>query len=264
MVLTRFPAKELFERVEFRYSNADPHYGLVGPSAAAVGWIPYYSDPAQLPPGALQDRWKSDPSLAKVFETGNRQPPEQYSGPLDLIRDLEQNDFRSAICLDAPTVFFSRQGEPVLVQFLAMARIGYTAVRWGWAKVIKHSDGSGNACGHVLDGGIHLRLFVRFKLGTIGQLVARKSTGHWPPNATSVIDYVMNPGTVRAEISFSGTIVPQMTSYVGWKAVHQYTIGDLSNPAYDSFVQSAGCQDALNRVGHREVADLLGPVFLKE
>lgn len=264
MVRLTFRPLETFQRFEFRYSHDDVDCALVGPSAVGVGWIPFYSDAAQLPEGELRDRWKGDPTLAMVFESGNRQPPEHYSGNLDLIRDLEQNDFRSSICLDAPTIFLNRNGRPVLVQFLAMARIGYTAVRWGWAKIIKHSDGTGSACGHVLEGGIHLRLFVRFKLGTVGQLVAKQLSGHWPPNATTTIDYIMDPWARSAEISFSGTVVPQLTSYVGWKTVHQYRIEGLSNPAYESFIHSTGCQDALNRVWHREVVELAGPVFVKE
>ncbi len=55
----------------------------------------------------------------------------------------------------------------------------------------------------------------------------------------------------RAGIAFTATVEPQMT------------IGDLSNATCESFVTSAGCQDALTRPVHREVAELRGPAFLK-
>jgi hypothetical protein len=264
MVLSSFRPGEIFERVECRYSNEHAHLAFVGPNAIAVAWIPYYSDPSQLPPGEMSARWETDASLSKVFQTGNRQPPEKYTGSSDLIRDLEQNDFRAAICIDAPTLYPSREGRPVSIEFLALSRIGLTATRLGWAKLVKHSEGVGNSCGHVLDHGIHVRLFARFKLSLAGQLIAKGFTGHWPPNATVAIDYVMDPESGRAEISFTGTVVPQLTSYVGWKAVHQYEIGEMSNQTYDSFIRSAGCQDAFARLPHKEVVVLEGPVKLKE
>ena len=144
-----------------------------------------------------------------------------------------------------------------------MARIGYTAIRV--ARIVKYSAGAGNACGHILTGGpIHIRLFVRFKLGPLGQLAAWQLTGHWPPNATTTIDYILQPHDGRADVTFTGTLVPQITSYVGWKAVHEYKIGDLSNAAYDSFVESNGCQDALSQPLHREVTVLSDPIDVQE
>ena len=67
MVRFRFPPKENFQPFEFRFSKEDPYYAFVGPSAAAVGWIPFYSSPSQLPEGDLRQRWARDPSLARVF-----------------------------------------------------------------------------------------------------------------------------------------------------------------------------------------------------
>ena len=73
---------------------------------------------------------------------------------------------------------------------------------------------------------------------------------------TATIDYVMDPDNGRAEISFTGTVVPQLTSYVGWKSVHEYRMEDLSCKTYDSFLYSQGCQDAMNRPGHKEIVTL--------
>lgn len=256
MVLNFFQPKDVFDRFEYRYSDAEPHYALVGPNAAAIAWIPYYSDPGQLPEGEFQRRWVEDSSLGKLFETGNREPPPEYSGPGDFIRDLEQNDFRAAIVLDVPTVFLDQDRKPVLIQFMAMARIGYTPVRFQMAHLAKHFEGTGSACGHILEDGIHIRLFVRYKLSLFGQIAARFYTGQWPPNATATIDYRIDPENRRAEISFTGTVVPQLTSYVGWKSVHEYRIERLSRVTYDSFVYSAGCQDAMSRPPHSEVVRL--------
>ena len=256
MVLAEFRPKDTFAAFEHRFSGENPSYAVVGPNAAAIGWIPYYSDPGQLPEGELRDRWKDDVSLGKVLESGNRQPPPRFSGPGDFMRDLELNDFRAAIALDQPTLFLNQDRRPVLLQFSAMARLGYTPVSWKAAILTKYFEGTGSACCHLLNDSIHLRLFVRFKLCFLGQLAARSYTGQWPPNATATIDYAMDPENGRAEITFTGTVVPQLTSYVGWKAVHEYRMENLSCKTYDSFLYSPGCQDALNRPGHKEIVTL--------
>lgn len=258
MVLEEFGPKETFTTFEYRFSDENPSFAAVGPNAAAIGWIPYYSDPGQLPEGELRNRWKDDLSLGKVFESGNRQPPPRYSGPGDFMRDLDLNDFRAAIALDQPTVFLSQHGRPILLQFSAMARLGYTPLSWKAALLTKYFEGTGSACCHLLDDGIHLRLFVRFKLGFLGQLVARSYTGQWPPNATATIDYMIDPENGRAEISFTGTAVPQLTSYVDWRSVHEYRMENLSCKTYDSFLYSPGCQDALTRPCHKEIVTLTG------
>ncbi len=131
--------------------------------------------------------------------------------------------------------------------------MGYTPIRVRAANIAKYFEGTGSACGHILNDGIHLRLFVRFKLCLFGQIAARVATGHWPPNATATIDYRIDPWSGRAEISFSGTVVPQLTSYVGWKAVHEYRMEELDSVTFRSFVESQGCQDAMTRQPHKEV-----------
>ncbi len=261
MVLKAFGPKETFDTIEHRMSSEAPRLVLVGPSATVFGWIPYYSDAAQLPSGELRERWEADQALREVFNSGNRQPPEAYSGPGDLMRDLELNDFRAAIAVDQPTVYLDGANQPVLVQFSAMARIGYTPIR----KVKRanwYDEGVGSSCGYLLkeDGGIHIRMFVRFKLGLAGRVFARWQTGHWPPNATVTIDYVIYPEKRQAEISIAGTVLPQLTGYVGWKTAYEYRIGGMSGKTFDSFVQSVGCQDALNRPAWKTTVALGDPI----
>jgi hypothetical protein len=261
MVLEEFRPKELFDTIEHRFRAEPPCSVIVGPSATAMGWIPYYSDAVQLPEGELRDRWLADASLGKVFAAGNRQPPPSYSGPGDLMRDLELNDFRAALSLDQPTVYLDRSQQPILIQFSAMGRIGYTPLRNRRANWF--DEGIGSACAYLLEGGVHLRLFVRFKLGLAGQVAARWYTGHWPPNATATIDYLIDPVKRLAEISFAGTVVPQLTSYVGWKSVHEYRMESMSSKTFDSFVHSPGCQDALNRPSYTTMVKLGEPVAIK-
>jgi hypothetical protein len=265
MVLAEFRPKEVFDTFEHPMGREPPRSVIVGPSAAAIGWIPYYSDAAQLPPGEIRDGWKEDPALREVFAAGNRPPPGLYTGPGDLMRDLELNDFRVAIALDQPTVYLNDANSPVLVQFSAMGRIGYTPVR----KVSRTNwfdEGIGSSCAYLLDGdgGIHIKLFVRFKLGLAGQVAARWTTGHWPPNATATIDYVIDPESRQAEISFTGTVVPQLTCYVGWKSVHEYRMERMSRKTFESFIHSQGCQDALNRPHWNTTVLLNPPVLIEE
>lgn len=236
MVLEEFRPKEIFDTFEHRMVNERPRSVIVGPSAAAIGWIPYYSDSTQLPEGEMRERWDTDSALREVFTAGNRPPPPLFTGPGDLLRDLELNDFRVALAVDQPTVYLNDRHQPTLIQFSAMGRIGYTPVRKA-RRANWYDEGIGSSCAYLLEGGVHLRLFVRFKLGLAGQVFARWHTGHWPPNATVTIDYVINPEQGLAEIWFSGTVVPQLTSYVGWKAAHEYRIENMSGKTFDSFIR---------------------------
>lgn len=252
MVLSKFRPLESFGRFEHRYSSEPVRYAMVGPSSVIINWFPVYTRKSEIQHQALRELWDKDPSLKNVLKTGNRQPPTKYSGPTDFIRDLETNDFRAAIAIDQPTIFLDHNLRPVLIELLAMSRIGYTNVRLG--KVTFPFEGVGNACGHTLDNGIHIRLFVRVKLGPLGQIMAKLLTRNWPPNATAVIDYIMDPTRRLVEVSFSGTVFPTQTCYVDWKSIYEYRIEDLSIPTYESFVQSEGCQDALLRLPYKHSA----------
>ena len=102
---------------------------------------------------------------------------------------------RACDAVDEPTAFLEGANQPVLVQC-----IGYTPIR----KVKRanwYDEGAGNSCGYLLeeDG--------RYS-HPAGQVFARWQTGHWPPNATVTIDYVIYPEKRQAEISLAGTVVP--------------------------------------------------------
>lgn len=245
--LMHFRPREAFgDVVELRFGGCDAASILVGPGATAVGWIPYHNSPQSLPQH-LGQRWEESQALRMVLASGNRQPPETYSGPQDLMRDLDLDDFRGAIGLDALTLYVDGNGEPVLLQFMPMARVGCTAVRLG--RWVKWSGGTGSASGVVdmVDGAIDVTLFVRFKIDLKGQIAARFITGNWPPNATMTISYRIDLARKHADISFGSTMVPSMTGYLDWHRRVEHRIETLDWLEFRGFVESGGCQDALGR-----------------
>lgn len=76
-----------------------------------------------MPEGCLHDQWDLDESIALLLSTGNPSPPEKFSGPADLVRYLNFNEFRAAIAIDAPTLEIDADGRPVLLEFFSFARV---------------------------------------------------------------------------------------------------------------------------------------------
>lgn len=238
--------------LEYRWSNETPAYALVGPGAAAIGWIPFFNAADQLPEGQFRDRWRCDLALREVFGTGNAEPPSRFMGPGDFLRDLERNDFRSAIAMDAPTLFLDQNQRPVLLQFLGMHRIGYTPKR---IRAISYSpQGVGDSTCQIFEDGaeICIRLYVKFKLSFLGQLVAVALTHKWPPNATQTIEYRINPVRREVKVLFQGTAVPQLSGYVDWERYANHKIDLLAYHSFEDFVNSEGCKDATARTRKTE------------
>lgn len=251
MILANYlpPASE-FRLVEHRWAeNGVPAAAYVGESACAVGWIPAYQTEDQLPAGFLREHWARDAAIPLLVGSGNQAPPERFDGPADLTRHLNTLDFRGAIAIDQPTLFTNTLGQPVMVQFLALARVGSTPVRMN--RVLFYSAGVSSACGDISADRtrVVLRLFLRLKIGFGGQAVAAVMTGHWPPWATLSLEYVFNVQREHpsSHVVFGGTSVPSQRRYVGWKARSDYRLEtDLSIAGYEGFVEAGGCRDALS------------------
>ena len=224
----------------------------VGNAAISIGWIPAYQKREQMPEGCLHDQWDLDESIALLLSTGNPSPPEKFSGPADLVRYLNFNEFRAAIAIDAPTLEIDADGKPVLLEFFSFARVGCTAIRPGhftqrldWLTF--YSGGVNESCGEVFvdANSVVIRLFVRAKLGFLGRLAARMKTGDWPPWATLTIEYVFDLKPLKTKVDFMGTSVPSQSRYVDWRKHSEYRIEyDMSEAAYEGFVRAGNCSDA--------------------
>ena len=248
-ILKHFRPLREFETITHRWlDNAETAEVLVGESASIVGWIPSYQEEGQLPNGYLKETWGMDGSVPLLLNSGNAAPPDAFSGPGEYIRYLNLRDFRGALCIDAPTLSVNRAGAPVELQFLALARVGSTSIR-PLESITYAPAGISTACGDIVEKAdrVIVRVFIRLKLGSLGQLAARLQTGAWPPWATLTIEYEFVLGPMpTARVKYSGTTIPSQTFYSDWRRTAEYRIEtSLTEPGYQGFVHAGDCQDAL-------------------
>ena len=219
---------------------------MSGESVALVGWIPGAKSRGHLAEGFLKSEWLNDPSIPILLGSGNQRPPQVLDrGPTGLLRHLDTLDFRGAIALETPTLYIGN-GKPIFLRGRALARPGLTPFRLGPYQY--SADGVGSRCGDVFqDGGlVVVRIFLRMKLGFLGQLAAKAMTWHWPPWATLMVEYAFDTRNLGVAVSFSGTAVPSQRRYVDWKLESDHDIEtELSGAGYHEFVEAGDCQDAL-------------------
>ena len=99
------------------------------------------------------------------------------------------------------------------LQFLALARVGSTSIR-PLESITYAPAGISTACGDIVEKAdrVIVRVFMRLKLGNLGQLAARFQTGAWPPWATLTIEYEFVLGPMpTARVKYSGTTIPSQT-----------------------------------------------------
>lgn len=250
-----FRPRNKYETFQYRWPGQSPAARVInGESATLVGWIPVYQEGVQLPRGPLQDRWDGDPSIPLLLSTGNHAPPEHVRGPGELDRYLNTLDFRGAISIDQPTLFIDAENRPILLLFLAMSRVGSTAFRPGHligglkSHLIYLEGTSTSGDVSLKDGWVLVRLRLRMNLGLADRVAARVVTGNWPPWAVLMLEYVfdLNGRPFRAHADLCGTAVPSQSRYIGWRKTSEYQIEyDMSEAAYDGFVQAGSCQDAM-------------------
>ena len=261
MIACNFRPGSEFGTASHRFGSGDGARVLVGPSAVLFGWIPVFQSREQLPEdAALRSRWADDPSIGQLLQSGNMEPPDRYSGPADLCRHLNTHDFRGVLAIDQPTLFLDAAGRPVLVECLALARVGSTVIRGRLVaasldKWLLYSAGIGESCGDIsyYDGReVTIRVFLRLKLGKFGQVAARAVTGLWPPWATMSIEYTFDLQTEGVTVDFLGSTIPSQRRYIRWERESSYEIDkDLSEAGLDGFLRAGGCRDAQMRVHYQ-------------
>lgn len=261
MIAGNFRPGSEFGTVSHRFVPGDGARVLVGPGAVLLGWIPIFQHSEQLPEAAvLRSRWEADPAIGQLLQSGNMTPPDRYSGPVDLCRHLNTHDFRGALAIDQPTLFLDEAGRPVLVECLALARVGSTAMRGRLVdaaldKWLLYSAGIGESCGDISlydNRAVTIRVFLRLKLGRLGQVAARAMTGLWPPWATMSLEYTFDLQSDGVTVDFLGSTIPSQSRYIGWERESAYELDkDLSEAGLDGFLRAGGCRDAQPRVHHQ-------------
>jgi hypothetical protein len=77
--------------------------------------------------------------------------------------------------------------------------------------------------------------FIEFRIGMFGNWMSKLLVGHFAPFACIDISYrIYHDGTYRIE--FSGTLVPNQTYYVDWKAVNRYSMESICDENLDDFL----------------------------
>ena len=93
---------------------------------------------------------------------------------------------------------------------------------------------------------VSIRLFLRIKIGVVGQVFSVLQTRNWPPWATLMIDYTFDLAYRSAQVDFHGTAVPSQRRYIDWRRDSDYEIErSLSAAGYKGFIEAGGCRDAL-------------------
>lgn len=216
---------------------------IQGPSVAIAGWIPQISDPGALAPD-LGDAWESRLDVRSLFSsTGNREPSQEYYGPGAFQQDLVLGDFRAALAIDQPKLYLDRNGRIVRHTFWRLARVGYTPFRLGNFSYKARGTKRVSARVEEQPNGVLLKLWIKVKIGRLGDLGAWMITGHRAPWAILMVQYLMS-GDGAVKIEASGTRLPSQAVYVDWKRTCVHRAESCSLTSFDDFVQSGACADA--------------------
>jgi hypothetical protein len=245
------PSDDEFQQFEYAWpENGQAVSMLRGESVAVIGWIPFFNEPLQMPVGFLRSAWETEKSIAWLFSAGNAGPPREFAnGQTDLIRYLAMQEFRGALSLCEPRLSLSVGGKPVHLTFRTLARVGYTAVRIPRLEGFRHyHEGVSTTSGAIaeLSDRVVIRLFLRMKLGFLGQAFGRILMGSWPPWATLMLEYEFDTRYQQARVEFSGTEFPSQTRYLDWRCDSEYLLEEqVTKAGYDGFVNAGSCQDAM-------------------
>ncbi len=167
--------------------------------------------------------------------TGNPRPPRRFDGPADLERFVARKAYRGILGFSDVRIRPPRGEED---QYQGEARriraVGYTPVAPGL-----HSLGEGalittNAKGNDLDF-IDLGDDLEFRVGERMNRLHQRATGHLLPFAGMDIQYQCGYEG-KYTIAISSTNIPNVTVYVDWIAVEDYSIREITVEQVEDFL----------------------------
>ena len=244
-----------FADFDFAWPENGPATGAItGDSVSVIGWIPHFLREEDLPAGFLRDQWSRESSIPALLSTGNQRPPDLFDDhERGFVRQLDNFDFRGALAIAKPTLYTGLNGKPVYLRFSYLARSGFTTIRpslfaprLDWLQFF--DGGYGEPSGVISESpdSISIRVFLRIKIGFVGQVFSVLQTKSWPPWATMMIDYTFDLRYQSAQVDFHGTAVPSQRRYIDWRRDSDYHIErSLTEAGYRGFVEAGGCRDAL-------------------
>lgn len=180
-----------------------------------------------------------------MLRSGNRRPNEEFDGPDDFDQQLGLKDLRAALAIDEPSIYADAEGNVIGVTFRRLAMEGYTPARLGPVTItLAGRKKSASVSVHFQSHEATVETWIRFKIGRVGDLVARAVSDHWAPWAIVKLIYtVTTSGSVT--MTCFGSSVPSHSIYVDWQLEARYRMEErCTMAAFLKFMQTQWCRDA--------------------
>ncbi len=209
-------------------------YQIVGPPVGAIGWIPYYALPQDIP---KKSPYGQRLPLTFLLDSGNREPPGSFSGAHDLLEFYRRCDLRAMLFLYDVLATCADSGAVLDLKARPFGEVGYTPFRTvdvtsGRKFTFTFSGGDGSAHTNAyLSGNFGvIRTIVRFKLGKIGNFFNFILTGALAPSAWMAIEYRINSDATTI-VTFSASHIPSQYYYANWHTVGAHDMLGISTRA---------------------------------
>ncbi|MBI2689967.1 MAG: hypothetical protein HYX27_26990 [Acidobacteria bacterium] len=156
-----------------------------------------------------------------LFASGNPEPQPEFWSDVRFWDRLALGDFRAALALRRPRVFFDAQGRPVSVRMETLRRVGRTPIPYGREFLqiqMKGREGGGDArrdAAHVRFSnlGVEIVYDYSFKLGRLADWAGALLTAKLAPFAWMELRYRV-PWSGEANLSLHSSAVPSTRWYV--------------------------------------------------
>jgi len=196
------------------------------------------------------DRHKRWWGLKPLFYTGNPPPPISFSGEEEFRDFLASKEYRAALCITDVEVGFDLDNNLRDLPHDQIMKCGYTPLGLATngqnlgSRYRYYSPGVDRKSSAIALGFDYAPVgkFIEFRIGKFGNLMSKLLVGHYAPFAcVDISNRIYHDGTYRIE--FSGTLVPNQTYYVDWKAVNCYSMENICDENLDDFLtaESRSC-----------------------
>lgn len=209
------------------------------PSVSVLGWIPLWRQPTEFPEELRE--YSQQPWVRMLFETGNVPPPKVFTGRQEFEQYLLRfREFRGAAAIATPQLSINKAGKIVGVSFEPGAKVGFTPLRKGGVTYYSPGTGSHDHKISMQSDQVSIDLWLRFKIGQLGDLAGRLLTGHRAPSALIRIIYIFSQEQVHIHVF--GSQVPSFNVYIDWQETcsHSRWMPD----ELDEFIHTGRCTDA--------------------
>lgn len=195
-------------------------------SVMALGWIPFYKHLTDLAPCSYhtyaQRGRRTRVGCDLLFYSGNNRPANTvFEHPEKFVEHIRSKDYRGAIMLyDIELDCFDNGKHKVHFKTLRPEEhVGYTPLRWPFPPrsdvVLHYSKGKATDNSPSIrytNDGVIISYEVKFRIGRVGNVLARVLTSYWAPFVWLRLDMeVKRTGEVTVELS--GSYIPSQVHF---------------------------------------------------